>query len=342
MGIRAAVAGASGYVGGELVRLLSAHPDVTLATLTASRSAGIAVPVVHPHLQHLNNHVFTETTPDVLADHDVVFLALPHGHAAPLASALPSTVVVIDCGADHRLIDAHAWQRWYGGPHGGAWPYGLPELPDHRTALVDARRVAVPGCYASAAALAIAPALAAGIVEPEIVVVAASGTSGAGREPRPHLTSAEVMGSMSSYGVGGAHRHTPEITQSLSTVAHQPVRVSFTPMLAPMTRGILATVSAPARPGYGANELREAYASRYDGEPFVALLPENTWPSTGATIGANSAHVQVALDPDSERVVAVAAIDNLVKGSAGAAVQCMNLVLGLPETQGLPNVGVAP
>ncbi|MGI8647872.1 MAG: N-acetyl-gamma-glutamyl-phosphate reductase [Acidimicrobiales bacterium] len=342
MGIRAAIAGASGYVGGELARLLSTHPDVTLATLTASRGAGTAVSVIHPHLQHLNNQVFAETTPDALADHDVVFLALPHGHAAALADALPPTLVVIDCGADHRLIDSHAWQRWYGGPHAGAWPYGLPELPDHRTALFDARRVAVPGCYASAAALAIAPALVAGLAEPDVVVVAASGTSGAGKEPRQHLTSAEVIGSMSAYGVGGAHRHTPEITQSLSSVAHQPVRVSFTPMLAPMTRGILATVSALARPGLGAAQLREAYASCYDSEPFVALLPENTWPSTGATIGANTAHVQVALDSDAERVVAVAAMDNLVKGSAGAAVQCMNLALGLPETRGLPFVGVAP
>ncbi len=342
MGVRVAIAGASGYVGGELVRLLSAHPDVALATLAASRNAGTAIPQIHPQLQHLAGRSFTDTTPAKLADHDVVFLALPSGHAAPLAAQLPSDVVVIDCGADHRLIDPAAWQRWYDGPHSHAWPYGLPELSGGRAALVGARRIAVPGCYPTAAILAIAPALAAGIAEPDVVVVAASGTSGAGREPKTHLTSAEIIGSMSAYGVGGAHRHTPEIAQNLSVAACRPVRVSFTPMLAPMTRGILATVSAPARPGSDVAELRAIYTASYADEPFVVLLPESRWPTTGATTGANTAHVQVTFDSNCERIVAVAAIDNLVKGAAGAAVQCMNLALGLPETQGLPTIGIAP
>ncbi len=342
MTVRAAVAGASGYAGGELLRLLLAHPEVEVGALTAGGSAGSALGEHHPQLLPLAERVITDTSVEELSGHDAVFLALPHGHSAAIAVQLPEDVVVVDCGADFRLADASAWQRWYGSEYAGSWPYGLPELPGQREKLRGARRIAVPGCYPTVASLALAPALAAGLVEPDVVVVAVSGTSGAGRALKPHLLGSEVMGSTSAYGVGGGHRHTPEMTQNLSAVTGRPVGVSFTPVLAPMPRGILATCSAPLRPGTAEAIARGVYAEAYGPEPFVHLLPSGRWPSTGATVGSNAVHLQVAVDPDAGRLVAVAAADNLTKGAAGAAVQCLNLALGLPETTGLSTVGLAP
>jgi N-acetyl-gamma-glutamyl-phosphate reductase len=340
--IRIAVTGASGYAGGELLRLLLAHPEVRIGALTAGESAGSPLGAHQPHLQPLADRVLADTTAAELAGHDVVFLALPHGHSAALAAELGEDTVVIDCGADHRLADPAAWARWYGGSHAGSWPYGLPELPGARDALRGAHRVAVPGCYPTAASLALFPALAAGLVEPDVVITAVSGTSGAGRAPKAHLLGAEVMGSLSAYGVGGVHRHTPEIVQNLSAAAGTAVAVSFTPVLAPLPRGILASCSAPLRVDGAATTVREIYAKAYADEPFVRLLPEGQWPATAATLGANTAHLQVAVDADAGRLIVVAAIDNLTKGTAGGAVQCMNLAIGLPETTGLPLTGVAP
>ncbi|MGH3762561.1 N-acetyl-gamma-glutamyl-phosphate reductase [Actinophytocola sp.] len=341
MTVRIAVGGASGYAGGELLRLLLGHPEVEIGALTAGGNAGTAFAAHQPHLVPLADRVLAETTPGALAGHDVVFLALPHGHSADLATRLDDDTLVIDCGADHRLGDADDWGRWYGGAHAGTWPYGLPELPGARATLAGARRIAVPGCYPTGASLAIAPALAAGLVEPDVVVVAVSGTSGAGRVLKAHLLGSEVMGSATAYGVGGAHRHTPEITQNLSAVAGHPVRVSFTPVLAPMPRGILTTASAPVRPGTDTEAAVDAYRKAYADEPFVHVLADG-WPATAATLGANAVHLRVTVDPDAGRLVAVTALDNLTKGTAGAAVQCMNIALGLPETAGLTTVGVAP
>jgi N-acetyl-gamma-glutamyl-phosphate reductase len=320
--------------------LLIGHPEVEIGVLTAGGNAGSRLGEHQPHLLPLADRVLAETDPSTLAGHDVVFLALPHGHSAALAGQLPADTVVIDCGADHRLTDTGAWARWYGGEHAGSWPYGLPELPGQREKLVGARRVAVPGCYPTVASLALAPAVAAGLVEPDVVVTAVSGTSGAGKAAKPNLIGSEVMGAVSAYGVGGVHRHTPELVQNLSAAAGRPVRVSFTPVLAPMPRGILASCTAVT--GASTDELRQVYTKAYADEPFVYLLPEGTWPSTAMTLGANTAVLQVTVDPDAGRLVAVAAIDNLTKGTAGAAVQCMNLALGLPETAGLPLTGVAP
>ena len=284
----------------------------------------------------------TETSAAELAGHDVVFLALPHGHSAAIAAELGDAAVVIDCGADHRLNDPADWQRWYGGEHPGTWPYGIPELPGGREKLRSTKRVAVPGCFPTVSSLTLVPALAAGLVEPDATVVAVTGTSGAGRSLKPHLLSAEVMGSASVYGVGGAHRHTPEMIQNLSAVAGESVKVSFTPVLAPMPRGILATCTAPLRGDVDADAARKVYLDAYGDEPFVQVLPAGSWPQTSATIGANTVHVQVTVDADAGRLVAVGAEDNLTKGTAGGAVQCMNLALGLPETTGLPFAGVAP
>ncbi len=338
--VRIAVAGASGYAGGELLRLLLAHPDVEIGALTAGGNAGARLGGMQPHLVPLADRVLQDTTPEVLAGHDVVFLALPHGKSAELAAQLGPDVVVIDCGADHRLVDSGAWTRWYGGEHAGSWPYGLPELPGARDALRGAKRVAVPGCYPTVSSLALVPALVAGLIEPAVVITAVSGTSGAGRSPMLNLLGSEVMGSLSAYGVGGNHRHTPEIVQNLSVASGRDVSVSFTPVLAPLPRGILASCSAAT--AASAAEITEAYATAYADEPFVHLMPAGTWPSTAATLGSNTVHVQVTVDPDARRMIAVAAIDNLTKGTAGGAVQCMNITLGLPETAGLPLTGVAP
>lgn len=342
MTVRVAVAGASGYAGGELLRLLLGHPDVEIGTLTAGDSAGSVLGEHHPQLIPLTDRVLAATSADELAGHDAVILALPHGHSAVLAAQLREQTVVVDCGADYRLSDAAAWQRWYGSEHAGTWPYGLPELLGHRGKLRGARRIAVPGCYPTVTSLALAPAVGAGLVEPDIVITAITGTSGAGRAAKPHLLGSEVMGSVSAYGVAGAHRHTPEIVQNLSAVAGQPVSVSFTPVLAPMPRGILASCTAPLCPGAEEAALRRAYDEAYAAEPFVHLLPPGRWPATAATLGSNSVQLQVAVDADAGRLVAVAAVDNLTKGTAGGAVQCLNLAFGLPETTGLPVAGIAP
>lgn len=347
MTMRVAVAGATGYAGGELLRLLLGHPEVEIGTLTAHSNAGTRLGDHQPHLLPLADRVLAPTDAAALAGHRVVFLALPHGQSHEIAAQLDPDTVVIDCGADHRLVDPAAWQSYYGGEHPGSWPYGLPELPGQRAVLTGARRIAVPGCYPTTASLAMAPALVAGLVRPEVVVVAASGTSGAGRSAKTHLLGSEVMGSVSAYGVGGVHRHTPEMVQNLSAAAGVPVTVSFTPVLAPMSRGILATVSAPLAaaagdPGSALAGIREAYQKAYGDEPFVHLLPAGQWPATSSTLGANTCLIQVAVDAAAGRLVVIAALDNLTKGTAGAAIQCLNLALGLDESLGLPTVGVAP
>ncbi|KRD14953.1 MULTISPECIES: N-acetyl-gamma-glutamyl-phosphate reductase [unclassified Streptomyces] len=342
MVVRAAVAGASGYAGGELLRLLLAHPGVEIGALTGHSNAGQRLGGLQPHLLPLADRVLQETTPEVLAGHDVVFLALPHGQSAAVAEQLGPEVLVVDMGADFRLKDPADWERFYGSAHAGTWPYGLPELPGGRAALEGSKRIAVPGCYPTAVSLALFPAYAAGLTEPEAVIVAASGTSGAGKAPKTHLLGSEVMGSMSPYGVGGGHRHTPEMIQNLSTAAGEPVSVSFTPTLVPMSRGILATCSAKAKPGVTAESVRAAYAKAFADEPFVHLLPEGQWPATASVYGSNAVQVQVAYDEAVERVIVVSAIDNLTKGTAGGALQSMNIALGLDETTGLSTIGVAP
>ncbi|MCI3929456.1 N-acetyl-gamma-glutamyl-phosphate reductase [Streptomyces sp. AN091965] len=342
MTVRAAVAGASGYAGGELLRTLLTHPEVEIGTLTANSNAGQPLGALQPHLTPLAERVLAPTTAESLAGHDVVFLALPHGQSAAVAEQLGPDVLVVDMGADFRLKDAADWERFYGSEHAGTWPYGLPELPGGRAALEGTKRIAVPGCYPTAVSLALFPAYAAGLVEDEAVIVAASGTSGAGKAAKPHLLGSEVMGSMSPYGVGGVHRHTPEMIQNLSAAAGTRVSVSFTPTLAPMPRGILATCSAKARPGVTAESVRAAYEKAFADEPFVRLLPEGQWPATASVYGSNAVHVQVAHDPGSGRVIVISAIDNLSKGTAGGAVQSMNIALGLPEELGLSTIGVAP
>ena len=410
MGARVAVAGASGYAGGELLRLLAAHPDLELGAVTADSSAGKAIGEVHPHLAGINalaDRVLQPHGEASLAACDLVFLALPAGQSAALAATLPDSVKAVDLGPDFRLSDPDAWTRHYGSVHAGRWVTGLPELPGAREQIRTAGRVAAPGCYATAAILALVPLVAAGLVRPDdIVIVAASGTSGAGRSLRADLLGSEVMGSVSAYAAGGAHRHTPEIEQAVReaasasetgssdarpgparatparatqasatqasatqasatqaspdrAVSREPgpdrgpepgseapgpsVCVSFTPLLAPMPRGILATCTARlSSPGSGTSELRAALTAAYAAEPFACVLPEGRWPATASVAGSNGAQLQVAADSRAGRAVIVSAIDNLGKGAAGQAIQDANLMLGLPETAGLTASGIAP
>ncbi len=342
MTLRVAVAGCTGYAGGEALRLLLGHPGVEIGTLTAGSSAGTLLGEHQRHLLPLAEHRIETTTADHLAGHDVVILALPHGASGKLAAELDPDALVIDCGADFRLTDADAWAAYYPTPYAGAWPYGLPELPGRREVLAAARRIAVPGCYPTGATLALLPALTGGLIDGhDVVIVSASGTSGAGKSAKTHLIGSEVMGSASAYGVGGAHRHTPEILQNMRVLGAERPTVSFTPVLAPMPRGILSTVTAPVA-GIGPDDAYRVYADTYADEPFVHVLPPGQWPTTKAVVGSNSVHVQVTVDEAAGRLVVVSAIDNLTKGTAGGAIQSMNLACGLPETTGLPVIGVNP
>jgi N-acetyl-gamma-glutamyl-phosphate reductase len=337
MGTSAGVVGASGYAGGELVRLLDAHPALELTALVAAGSAGLPVTDLHPHLPQFAGRTFDSLDGDALAGCDVVFLAVPHGQSAAIAATLPASTLVVDLGADHRLVDAEAWVRYYATPHAGTWVYGLPELPGQRELIRASRRVAATGCYAVATILGLAPLIAAGLVEPDdVVVVAASGTTGAGRAAKASLMASDVMGSLSPYKVG-AHQHVPEIKQATGARS-----LSFTPVLAPMPRGILATVTARPVGAVDAAAVRDVLAAAYADEPFVHVLPEGRWPQTGATLGSNACHLQATVDVDSGRVIVVSAIDNLTRGAAGQAVQCANIALGLDETAGLSISGVAP
>jgi len=346
MGVRVAVAGASGYAGGELLRLIAGHPDLELGPVTAGANAGAPVTAVHPHLPGLAGLTFESTDPDRLASADLVFLALHHEESARVAARLPAHAAVIDLSASFRLSDPGQWAGFYQGAHAGCWVYGLPELPGARERITTARRVAAPGCHATTVILALTPLLASGLAEPgDIVAVSASGTSGAGRTPTHALLASEVMGSVSAYQVGGVHRHTPEIEQALAEATGVTPTVSFTPLLVPMPRGILATCTARlAHPGSPADSdaLRRALATAYAGEPFIHVLPEGRWPATASTLGSNGVHLQVAADAHAGRAVVVAALDNLVKGAAGQAIQIANLMLGLPEAAGLTANGVAP
>ena len=343
-----AVSGASGYAGGELLRLLSAHPDFAVTTVTAHQNAGTPLIQHQPHLRSLAHLTLQPTTPEVLAGHDVVFLALPHGKSGEIADALGDGTIVVDAGADHRLESAEDWAAYYGGEHFGAWAYGMPELvladgSKQREALRGATRIAVPGCNVTAVTLGLAPAIRAGVIESQdLVSVLAVGPSGAGKTLRTDLLAAELLGSAHAYGVGGAHRHNPEIRQNLAKAGAQEASLSFTPVLVPMSRGIHATNAARLAPGATATDVRAAFEDAYRDEPFVQLVPEGSLPRSADTLGANTCLVGLAVDAQVGRVTTFSVLDNLVKGTAGAAIQSLNIALGIPEATGLTVDGVAP
>ena len=369
-----AVSGASGYAGGEILRILAAHPDVEIRTVTAHSNAGQPLIQHQPHLRSLAHLTLQDTTPEVLGGHDIVFLALPHGQSGQYTEALADTALVIDAGADHRLESIADWDRFYGGDFHDPWTYGVPELPvgggTQRQHLVGATRIAAPGCNASTVSLSLAPGVAAGVIDPsDIVSVLAVGPSGAGKSLKTNLLASEILGSANPYAVGGTHRHIPEIRQALAAArasessadvggsgAHAPtpgpssddanadegIRISFTPVLVPMSRGILATSTAPIVEGATDAEIWGAWQAAYGDERFVQLLPAGEFPRTADVLGANTALIGLAIDRAAGRVVVVAAVDNLVKGTAGAAIQSMNIALGLPEERALSVNGIAP
>lgn len=342
-----AVSGASGYAGGEILRLIADHPEFDVRTVTAHSNAGQPLVAVQPHLRTYTHLTLRETTPEVLAGHDVVFLALPHGASGAVAAELSADTLVIDCGADHRLEDPADWAAFYGPDHHGAWAYGVPELPrmsgTQRDRLAKTRRIAAPGCNASTVALSLAPGIRAGVIEEQdLVSVLAVGPSGAGKSLKPHLLASEILGSANPYAVGGTHRHIPEIQQALRWAGAARPTISFTPVIVPMSRGILATSTARVVPGTSASAVRAAWEDAYAGERFVQLLPEGQFPRTADVLGANTALMGLTVDERAGRVVVVAAVDNLVKGTAGAAIQSANIALGLTESTGLPVNGVAP
>jgi N-acetyl-gamma-glutamyl-phosphate reductase len=342
-----AIAGASGYAGGELLRLCASHPELTVTTVTAFSSAGSRLIDVQPHLRSYPDLVLTETTAENLAGHDIVFLALPHGQSASIAAELSDSTLVVDCGADHRLEDPDDWNAFYGGEYSDAWTYGIPELPlesgSQRDYLTGTKRIAAPGCNASAVSLAIAPGIKAGLIDAiDIVSLLSVGTSGAGKALKTELLASEIMGSASAYAVGGIHRHTPEIIQNLRKAGADHATVSMTPVLVPMVRGILATTTARVKPGVTLEQLHQAWSDTYASETFVQVLPLGQFPSTQDTLGVNTCLMGLALDEKAGRVVVVSALDNLTKGTAGAAIQSVNIALGLPEGLGLSIDGLAP
>lgn len=339
-----AIVGASGYAGAELIRIIHAHPFLELGAIAAGANAGASLAEVHPQFSsvpELASKVFVESTAAPLANHDLIFLALPHGQSAQLISQLPEDVLIVDLGADFRLEDNKDWHTYYGGTYAGSWTYGVPEIHGQRAKISGSTRIANPGCYATAIELGLAPLLAAGLADTsDIIVVAASGTSGAGRGAKVNLLNSEVAGSMSTYKVGGTHQHTPEIEQTLSHVSGVDVQINFTPMLAPMPRGILATMSVKTT--VGGAELRKTLVDYFAGEPFVTVLPDGQLPVTASTLGSNAVHIQVAKDDRTNRATVFVALDNLIKGAAGQAVQNANLICGFPETAGLSAIGIAP
>ena len=343
-----AVAGASGYAGGEILRLIAAHPELEVTTVTAHSNAGQRLGDVQPHLRSLADLILVDTTADNLRGHDVVFFALPHGSSGELSSQLGDGTLVVDCAADHRLASADDWEHYYGGDFFEQWTYGIPELitanGKQREAIASSRKIAAPGCNASAVTLALAPGIHSGVIESyDLVSELAVGPSGAGKAPKVNLLGSELMGSANPYAVGGTHRHIPEIVQSLKGAgAHDSITLSFTPVLVPMSRGILATSTARLTPGMTEHDVRIAYETAYANEQFVELLPTGQFPRTADTVGANTCLIGLAVDEKAGRVVIVSALDNLVKGTAGAAVQCANIALGIPESTGLTTNGVAP
>jgi N-acetyl-gamma-glutamyl-phosphate reductase len=338
--MKTAVIGASGYAGGELLRLLATHPHFEVTVVSAHSNAGEQVTSVHPQLQSYSGRSFVNVDSINFNEIELVFLALPHGESAALVSKIPAHVKIVDLGADYRLEDASQWEKYYGGKHAGAWVYGMPELaPSQREAIKKESKVANPGCYATSIALGIAPAIAI-IDSSDIVVVAASGTTGAGRSAKINLIGSEVMGSLSSYKFGGVHQHTPEIEQALSAVSQKETKISFTPILAPMPRGILATITAKLTKTLTTEQAHDLFAKYYVNEFFVDLLPLGQMPKTSAVSGSNKVQIQVAVDEHTNRLVVSVAIDNLGKGAAGQAIQNANLICGLSEISGLALDGI--
>lgn len=337
--MKTAIVGASGYAGTELLKLLLDHPNFEPTVITAHSNAGELISSVAPQLAKLGDRRFEAFDLAKVNACDLVFLALPHGESAALIAQLDPNLKVVDLGADFRLTSAEKWAQYYGGTHAGTWTYGLPELPGNRAIIAKSTRVANPGCYATSISLAIAPALALIDIQ-DIVVVAASGTTGAGRSAKVNLLGSEVMGSLSSYKFGGVHQHTPEVEEALTHMVGSEVKISFTPILAPIPRGILSTVTSKLTASATTETMHALYTKAYAADEFVTVLPIGQMPKTNSVIGSNHVQLQVAVDAHTNRLIISAAIDNLGKGAAGQALQNANLICGLPENAGLETLGL--
>jgi len=338
--MKTAVIGASGYAGGELLRLLAVHPHFQVTAVSAHSNAGELVTSVHPHLTTHTGDKFLAVSEIDFSEIELVFIALPHGESASLVKKIPTTAKIVDLGADYRLEDAAQWEKYYGGSHAGAWVYGLPELASgQRAAIAKESRVANPGCYATAITLGVAPAVNHVDVS-DVVVVAASGTTGAGRSAKINLIASEVMGSLTSYKFGGVHQNTPEIEQAVSAIAQKNAKISFTPILAPMPRGILATITAKLTKPMNTQAAHDLFTKHYLNEYFVDVLPLGQMPKTGSVTGSNKVQIQVGVDEHTERLVISVALDNLGKGAASQAIQNANIITGFHEGSGLSTDGL--
>ena len=326
--------GGSGYAGGELLRLLQAHPQFEIVAVTAHSNAGELITSIHPQLQSYANRKFSSFSADDFKDCELIFLALPHGESASIISELPATSKIVDLGADFRLKSADSWEKYYGGSYAGSWVYGIADLPNKAEEISLASRVANPGCYATSIILGTAPS-SAFVDLMDVVVVAASGTTGAGRTAKINLIASEVAGSLTSYKFGGVHQHTPEIEECLASIAGQDVKLSFTPILAPMPRGILSTITVKLTRKITLQDARASYESYFAGSPFVTVLPEGQMPKTSSVLGSNNVHIQIAIDEHTDRLVISVAIDNLGKGAAAQAIQNANLMSGFDQSLGL-------
>ncbi|MBD2313587.1 N-acetyl-gamma-glutamyl-phosphate reductase [Desertifilum sp. FACHB-1129] len=342
------IIGASGYGGVQLVRLLMDHPQIEIAYLGGDSSAGKSFSDLYPHLGHRVNLTIEPIDLDAIASRcQVVFLSLPNGLAYNMApKLLEKGCKVLDLSADYRFSNLETYKAWYGGDRNDrdvadTAVYGLPEL--YRDRIATANLVGCPGCYPTASLLALSPLLKQGLIVPETAIVdAKSGTSGGGRAAKTHLLLAEADNSFAAYGVA-RHRHTPEIEQVCSDLAGHEVMVQFTPHLVPMVRGILATVYANLRdPGLVREDLITIYTAFYRTSPWVKILPGSTYPQTKWACGTNLCYVGIEVDPRTDRVIVMSAIDNLVKGQAGQAIQCLNLMMGWDETLGLPQLSFYP
>ena len=337
--MKTVVIGASGYAGGELLRLLATHPHLLVTQVSAHSNAGELITSVHPHLTTYQNQKFVAIEEIDFDQVDVVFIALPHGQSASVVKNIPSHTKVIDLGADFRLSDSAQWDKYYDGEHAGVWTYGLPEIPGQREKISKSVQVSNPGCYATSIITGLLPALDF-IDVSDVVVVAASGTTGAGRSAKINLIASEVMGSLTSYKFGGVHQHTPEVEQELSNVSGKDVKISFTPILAPMPRGILTTISARLNTNISTEQVNALYAKFYEADYFVDVLQVGQLPKTGSLTGSNKIQVQVAVDEHVQRLVISVALDNLGKGAASQAIQNANLMCGFHEGAGLSTDGL--
>jgi N-acetyl-gamma-glutamyl-phosphate reductase len=329
------VIGASGYAGGQLLRLIHAHPKLKFKSAIAHSKANTSIVAEHPFLVGKYDQNFKEFSAEKIAETDFVFIALPHGESAGLISKLKPGTKIVDLGADFRLKDSGKWAKYYSGEHAGSWTYGLPEVENNVENISKSSKVANPGCYATAIALAFAPLIKHDLIDQKyMTVVAASGTTGAGKKPAQSLLASEVMGSLSNYKLNGTHQHIPEIEQALSQISGFELSLSFNPILAPMPRGILANCISSLKKPMTISEVSKLFSEYYKNQPFVQIQ-QGTSLQTSSVIDTNNCTLQISIDDNTNQITVVSVLDNLIKGASGQAIQNMNLMCGWDQTLGL-------